>query len=243
MHAAADLKSRSGRSEPLNRAQCVMHLSQLRPSAILVDLDGTIVDSEPLWEEAGRMLAKELGLPFNAEIRAQTIGTPASAWVPSWLAQAGSQATVAEVAAELEAFVIAGISKNFTYRPGAELLLESIANSPLPSALVSASSRLLVDTVLDALPEGIFDASVSGEDVENPKPDPEPYILGAALLGTAPENCLAIEDSVVGGRSAAAAGCTVLWVPTDPLSEADEAWIVLESLKDMNTDVFASFPD
>lgn len=211
------------------------------PAAVLVDMDGTLLDSERLWEDAQRRLAEELGLLFDAEIRATTIGTPAEAWLPGWIARAESGASLAELVARIEDEVVGGLTLEVSLRPGAQALLEALASSPIPSALVSASVRRIMDAALDEIVPCPFSAVVSGSDVSAPKPHPDPYLLAARLLGVDASNCLAIEDSVTGARSASAAGCAVVWIPTSPAWTADPDWCVLDSLEQLDLTAMGSW--
>ena len=209
------------------------------PTAVLLDMDGTLIDTEPLWERAQVRLAREFGVPFGAEDRAATIGTPASSWLPGWLASAGlgsGDEVVAEAAARIEAEVLAAVSENLLLKKGAATLLEELVDRKAPCALVSASPRRLVDAVLAQLDPAPFVGSISGDDVARPKPDPEPYLAAARLVGARPEHTVAIEDSLTGARSASRAGCRVLWVPTDSASAAEEHWKVLGSLSEIDLD-------
>ena len=220
-----------------------LHPAFTDPAAVLVDMDGTLIDSECLWEEAQRRLAEEMGLRFDAEIRAATVGTPAEAWLPGWIAKAESDASLSELIARIEDEVVAGLGQEVRLRPGAQALLDALASSPKPSALVSASVRRIMDAALAGIAPCTFSAVVSGNDVPNPKPHPDPYLLAARMLGVDASLCLAIEDSVTGARSAAAAGCAVVWIPTSPISAAEPGWHVLNSLEDLDLALLGSRPE
>jgi HAD superfamily hydrolase (TIGR01509 family) len=101
------------------------------------------------------------------------------------------------------------------WRPGARELLTAVRAAGLPTALVTATRRLLVDVVLDTLDRANFDAVVCGDEVSRAKPDPTPYRAAARALGADPRVCVAIEDSPTGVTSARAAGCVVVAVPHD----------------------------
>ena len=110
--------------------------------------------------------------------------------------------------------VVRRIRAEVPWRPGARELLTALREAGVPTALVTMSYRPITDAVGDALPGGAFDLIVSGEDVTHGKPHPEPYLMGAAGLGLAPDECIAIEDSEPGARSAAAAGAQTIVVPS-----------------------------
>lgn len=92
-------------------------------------------------------------------------------------------------------------------------MLTTVRDAEIPSALVTMSWRRFADEVVACLPDGVFTATVVGDEVAEGKPHPEPYLLAAEKLGVNPRDCLAIEDSPTGARSALAAGCWVLGVP------------------------------
>ena len=114
---------------------------------------------------------------------------------------------------ELLARVISRVTEHVPWRPGARELLSALRDEGVPSALVTMSWRSLADAVVGALPEGTFAAVVTGDEVSHGKPHPEPYRAAARLLGVSPEDCVAIEDSPTGVRSAVAAGVPTLAVP------------------------------
>ena len=101
------------------------------------------------------------------------------------------------------------------WRPGAQELLETLAASEIPLALVTNTRRTLTEQALKTIGSHYFAVSVCGDEVPDGKPAPDPYLRAAELLGVAPGDCLAIEDSVTGAQSADAAGCVVLVVPND----------------------------
>jgi HAD superfamily hydrolase (TIGR01509 family) len=119
----------------------------------------------------------------------------------------------ADIVEQLLDMVIEQIRVAVPWRPGAVDLLEDLHAAGVPCALVTMSYRRFVDPILEALPEGLFTAVVTGDAVERGKPYPDPYLKAARLLGVDPADCLAIEDSNTGARSAESAGCVVLCVP------------------------------
>jgi HAD superfamily hydrolase (TIGR01509 family) len=113
----------------------------------------------------------------------------------------------------LLADVVAHVGGDVTWQAGALDLLSALHRAGVPTALVTMSWRPLVDPVLAALPVGAFDVVVTGDEVDNGKPHPEPYLRAASMLRVDPTRCVAIEDSPSGAASAEAAGCAVLVVP------------------------------
>ncbi len=113
----------------------------------------------------------------------------------------------------MQSHVRAGVEAAPLWRPGAVELLAEVRAAGVPTGLVTMSYRELTDAVVAALPDGSFQAVVSGDEVTRGKPHPEPYLLAAERLGVDPLCCVAIEDSVTGATSARDAGCAVLVVP------------------------------
>jgi HAD superfamily hydrolase (TIGR01509 family) len=118
-----------------------------------------------------------------------------------------------EIIEELLARVIVQVREHVPWRPGARELLASLREAGVPSALVTMSWRSLADAVVAALPEGTFEVLITGDEVEHGKPHPEPYLAAARALGVEVADCVAIEDSPTGVRSAVTAGVPTLAVP------------------------------
>ncbi len=109
--------------------------------------------------------------------------------------------------------VVRRVADQLPWRPGAPELLAECVAADVPCVLVTMSWRRLADAVIASAPAGSFVASVTGDEVRNGKPDPEPYLAAAAAIGVDPATCVAIEDSPTGVASALAAGCATLGVP------------------------------
>ncbi|WP_031290150.1 HAD family hydrolase [Leucobacter sp. UCD-THU] len=183
------------------------------PAAVLWDMDGTVIDSEPLWLEAELSMLSRYGIELTAEVRDRMIGSGLRNAAVIFQ-QMGVPLGVDEIIAEWETAVIAGLREaGPQWRPGAVELLESLATAGIPSALVTMAVRSIADTVVGLLPEGLFRGIVAGDEVEHEKPDPDPYLRGAALLGVPIERCLAIEDSFTGLAAAHSSGAVAIGVP------------------------------
>ena len=182
--------------------------------AVLFDLDGTLVDSEPVWDDALRVLARELGAELSDRARAATVGTNVDVSVGIVHADLGrpdadplaSGERLVELARER-------FARGLVWRPGARELVDAVRGAGIPTALVTNTHRPLVRVALGPLLDELFDVSVCGDEVRLPKPHPEPYLTAAALLGADPGDTVAVEDSPTGVASAEAAGCQVLVVP------------------------------
>jgi HAD superfamily hydrolase (TIGR01509 family) len=177
-------------------------------------MDGLLIDSEPLWLEAETAVMARLGAGWTTADQAQLLGGSLQRTVRYLLAKA-TRPTPPEVVGEwLMSDIVARVRRDgVPLRPGARELLASAAQAGLPCALVTSSERGFMDAVLAST--GLrFDALVCADDVTNTKPDPEPYLLAAKLVGTPPGDCFALEDSPNGVASAEAAGCRVIVVPS-----------------------------
>jgi HAD superfamily hydrolase (TIGR01509 family) len=132
--------------------------------------------------------------------------------------------------------VTAAVERSVPWRPGAVELLAGLRERGVPCALVTMSYRRFVAPILSALPAGTFEQVVTGDAVLHGKPHPEPYLKAARALGVDPADCLAIEDSNTGARSAEAAGCTVLVVPNHVPVLPGERRVFADSLVGLGVD-------
>ena len=183
------------------------------PVAILWDMDGTLVDTEPYWVAAEHALVEEAGGQWSDELAEQVIGN--SLYATARFIRANSPVTLGpeEIVHDLMDRVIERIRDEIPWRPGArELLLEATA-AGIPCALVTMSWTRLVEPVLEQLPDGVFATVASGDVVAHGKPHPEPYLHATRALQVAPGECLAIEDSPTGVQSSTTAGVPTLAVP------------------------------
>lgn len=183
------------------------------PAAVLWDMDGTIVDTEPYWIAAEHDIVEAAGGVWNAEFAHELVGKDLLVSAEFIRAHSPIEAAPEEIVAMLLERVIVSVRHHVPWRPGARELLTDLAAHGVPSALVTMSWRSFADAVLAALPEGTFAAVVTGDEVEHGKPHPEPYWAAARALGVDPVDCVAIEDSPTGVRSAVAAGVPTLAVP------------------------------
>jgi HAD superfamily hydrolase (TIGR01509 family) len=184
-----------------------------RPAAVLWDMDGTLVDTEPYWIEAEFDIADKFGGAWNREHSMHLVGhdlLDAGRYIREHM---GIDLEPSVIVEELLDRVIEHIQREVPWRPGAVELLADLNRLGVPCALVTMSYKRFVAPILAALPEGAFRSVVTGDAVSQGKPHPEPYLKAARNLGVDPGECLAIEDSNTGARSAVAAGCTVLVVP------------------------------
>ena len=186
--------------------------------AVLFDMDGTLVDSEKLWEVALQVLYSRLGGELTPAVREATVGGSAESLMQIIYTDLGLNPDADEMAAHsdwLHDYTADLFDGGLPWCDGARELLDTLADSAVPMALVTNTRRALTERALDSIGRHYFAASVCGDEVVRAKPGPDPYQRAAALLGFDPAQCLAIEDSVTGAASAEDAGCPVLVVPND----------------------------
>ena len=176
-------------------------------------MDGTIVDTEPYWIAAEHDIVEEHGGTWSEELSHQLVGQDLLVAATFIRDNSAVEWSPEQIVDEMLGRVIVKVREHMPWRPGARELLTALKEEGVPSALVTMSWRSLADAVLAALPDGTFDVVVTGDEVSHGKPHPEPYRAAARLLGVAPEDCVAIEDSPTGVRSAVAAGVPTLAVP------------------------------
>jgi HAD superfamily hydrolase (TIGR01509 family) len=201
--------------------------------AVLFDMDGLLIDSEPLWLEAETAVMVRLGAGWSTADQAQLLGGSLDRTVRYLLAKATRPAPPATVAEWLMSGMAERVlTGGVPIQPGARELLAEVTDAGLPHALVTSSERRFMNAVL-ARTGMRFDATVCADDVSVTKPDPEPYLLAAKLLGVEPGSCFALEDSPNGVASAQAAGCQVFAVPSLIPIEPAPGRIVVGSLLDL----------
>ncbi len=188
-----------------------------QPAAVLFDMDGTLVDSEKVWDVALRELAVHAGGSLSEPARTAMVGTSMAVSMQILHDDLGMPwRDAAADASWLEArvhFLFGG--GGLVWRPGAMELIREVRAAGVPTALVTSTRRKLVEVALDTLGRDSFDVVVCGDEVTHAKPDPTPYLTAAELLGVAVTDCVAIEDSPTGVASAHASGAAVLAVPCE----------------------------
>jgi HAD superfamily hydrolase (TIGR01509 family) len=201
------------------------------PAAVLWDLDGTLVDTEPAWFDAEHEIVAEHGGTWTDEDAHALVGSPLLVSAEYIRARGGVDLPPEEIVEQLLDRVVAAVRRRVPWRPGARELLDEIGARGLPCALVTMSYARLAAAVTDQLPPGTFAAVVTGDEVRHGKPHPEPYLTAAARLGLAPQACLAIEDSPTGVASAVAAGVPVVAVPAVVPVPPGRGYVVVPTLR------------
>ncbi|WP_328316592.1 HAD family hydrolase [Streptomyces sp. NBC_00388] len=202
--------------------------------AVLLDMDGTLVDTEGIWWDAEVDVFAALGHRLDESWRETVVGGPMTRSAGYLIEVTGADITLPELTTLLNDRFEARISGGVPLMPGALRLLTELAAHGVPTALVSASHRRIIDRVLTSLGPANFSLTVAGDEVARTKPHPEPYLAAAAGLGADPARCAVIEDTATGVAAAEAAGCRVVAVPSvTPIAAADGR-VVVGSLEEVD---------
>ncbi|MEV5747056.1 HAD family phosphatase [Actinoallomurus sp. NPDC052308] len=213
-------------------------------NAVVFDLDGVLVDSEPVWEEVRRAFVADHGGRWQPDTQQRLMGMSTSEWAAYLSGELGVRMPADEVARGVVEQMARRYEDGVPLMPGAVEAVRRLA-SRWPLGLASSSPRALIDVVLDrtGLAES-FRATVSTEEVARGKPAPDGYLLAARRLGVDPVGCAAVEDSSNGLRSAHAAGMRVIAVPHPRYPPAPDALAlaayVAEDLEDLTPDRVAA---
>jgi HAD superfamily hydrolase (TIGR01509 family) len=200
-------------------------------AAVLFDMDGLLVDTEPLWLETETEVMARLGATWTVQDQEALLGGSMRRTVSYLLSKATRPAPPLSVERWLNEGMLQRVQDGrVVVQPGARELLAAVARAGLPHALVTSSQRLFAEAVLAST--GLaFPVTVCAEDVSVTKPDPEPYLLAAKLLEADPARCVALEDSPNGVASATAAGCYVVAVPSLVVIPPAPGRLVVPSLR------------
>jgi HAD superfamily hydrolase (TIGR01509 family) len=185
-----------------------------KPSfAVLFDMDGTIIDSEPYWMASEQALAAEHQGTWTQDDARTIIGLSLDKSAEVFKDRTNVPLETDEIVNRLSNEVQSRLEKVIPWRPGAKELLLDLKKHNVKTALVTMSLHRMAKQVVDAIPFDAFDVIVAGDDVTRGKPHPEAYEKAAALLGFDPKKCIAFEDSSTGLASAEAAGTYAIGVP------------------------------
>jgi len=213
--------------------------------AVVFDMDGVLIDSEPVWERVRRGFVASRCGRWPADAQDRMMGMSTAEWSAYISADFGVGLTPQQVAEQVIAAMAAEYGEHLPLLPGAIDAVRSLAGR-WPLGVASSSPRSLIETVLSTADLGsAFGAVVSSEEVPRGKPAPDVYLAAAERLSVSPKACAAIEDSSNGLRSAAAAGFTVIAIPRPEYPPAPDALasarVVLSSLTDLTPHTIASF--
>ena len=180
--------------------------------AVIFDLDGTLVDSEPLWARAETEVAARGGITWSIEEAMACFGKPLTLTIQA-IIDKGLDLTIDEAVDQMLEAMTSFYHHGVPWLPGALELLHALREESIPTALGTMSYRRLAAQVQVAAPEGSLCVTVTGDEINHGKPDPEVFVTAAAQLGLSPSEVLIVEDSPTGIGAAVAAGATVLAVP------------------------------
>lgn len=183
------------------------------PAAILFDHDGTLVDTEPVWAAAKVALAADFGGTWTEQDTLDCLGLSMQ-FTLDRLRERGVNLPDEEINDLLVAKVHETLAQQpVEFLPGIERFLSEVREAQIPAAVVTNATTSVARRTADAAPEGTFSVIIGNDETTHPKPNPQPYLLAAERLGVDPTQCVAIEDSPSGVRSATAAGMRVIVVP------------------------------
>ncbi len=182
--------------------------------AVLLDMDGTLVDTEGFWWDVEAEVFASLGHTLDESWRHVVVGGPMTRSAGFLIEATGADIALGELTVLLNNGFERRIDQGLPLMPGAARLLAELSEQNIPTALVSASHRRIIDRVMTRLGPQYFALSVAGDEVARTKPHPDPYLMAAAGLGADPARCAVVEDTATGIAAAEAAGCHVVAVPS-----------------------------
>jgi HAD superfamily hydrolase (TIGR01509 family) len=214
-----------------------------RPTAVILDLDGVLLDSEVVWNEARRELVTESGGHWRADAQRAMMGMSSVEWSRYMRDQLGVPLSAEEIRAAVVERLERGYRERLPLLPGACEAVRSLA-SRYPLALASSANRSIIALVLRLADlADCFQAAVSSEEVPRGKPAPDVYLEAARRISKAPASCAAVEDSANGIRAAEAARMRVIAIPNRAFPPDDEALthadVVLASIEELDPEVVA----
>ncbi len=211
------------------------------PAALLLDLDGTLVETEPIWQEVQSRIVQSLGGSWSAQFNQQLIGVSLLEGSELIKQLTSSDLDATEIGKWVMRDMIAAVSKGTAAaRPGAVHLFHLAEDLEIPTAVVTSSARNLARAALKSLGGVKPDVLVAGDEVHQSKPNPEGYLTAAEQLGAAIEDCVVIEDSPAGILAGIASGAHTIAVPNHAEITPGLAVRVLDSLTDIDEDYLRS---
>lgn len=211
--------------------------------AVLLDMDGTLVDTEGFWWDVEVEVFAELGHRLGEEHRDVVVGGPMTRSAGYLIEATGADIALGELIGLLNARFGQRIRGGVPLMPGAARLLAELSAHRVPTALVSASHRSIIDRMLRSLGPHRFALTVAGDELERTKPHPDPYLVAASRLGADPARCAVLEDTATGVASAEAAGCPVVAVPSVSPIEPVPGRTLVNSLKEVDLPLLRSVID
>ena len=203
------------------------------PAAVLWDMDGTLIDSEPYWMKSEGAFAKANNTIWTEQDGLSLVGMSLYDSSKIIKERVGSDLEPEQIIEKLTDEVTAQLKQEIFWRPGAKELLLLLRKKKIKTALVTMSMHRMAKQVAASIGFDAFDVIVAGDDVRHGKPHPEPYLKAAELLGEKPEDCVAFEDSLTGLRSAEAANTKAVGVKNIveiPMEPGRILWPTLEGV-------------
>ena len=212
-------------------------------AAVLFDMDGLLIDSEPIWYAVEAAAVERMGGTWAPEHQIALVGGTLDASCRYMIELTGANVAVSELSDLLIADMAAAFRDGLPpVHDGALELIDGVRAAGMRTGLVSSSYRVIVDAALDLLGRERFDISIAGDEVMRGKPDPEPYRTACDRLGVAAGDTVVLEDAASGVISAEAAGCVVVAVPSVAPIEATARRAVVRRLADVDVDWLLSLP-
>lgn len=206
-------------------------------------MDGTLIDSEPLWLKAEIEIMAEVGCSWSAQDQVNCLGGPAERTENYMQERSKYVKPHGYFIQRLHEVMKSKIANELTFIPNAFELVENCRVHGVKIGLVTASSRELMEIVLTRFEPDTFHVAVSRDDVEKSKPDPAPYLLAAKILNVEITECVVIEDSLTGVESGLRAGAQVIGIPHLVEMQEVENLRIVNSLNDLNLEqLFSWYP-
>jgi len=209
--------------------------------AVLFDMDGLFIDSEPDWHDAESSIMKSNGYDWAPQDQLQCLGGPLTRVTEYMSKCLDGRKSPDQLGKLIVDEMVRRLSGQVAKMPGAVEFSRKVADANIPQALVSASPRVIVDAVLTGMTEKYFAKSVASGDIERTKPFPDPYLHAAKLLGVDIQKCIIFEDSPTGLTAARASGAFVVGIPHYVVVEEEARLKIIKSFSDIGLEDLESW--
>lgn len=209
--------------------------------AVLFDMDGLFIDSEPDWHDAESSIMKSNGYDWAPQDQLQCLGGPLTRVTEYMSKCLEGRKSPDQLGKLIVDEMVRRLSGQVAKMPGAVEFSRKVADANIPQALVSASPRVIVDAVLTGMTEKYFAKSVASGDIERTKPFPDPYLHAAKLLGVDIQKCIIFEDSPTGLTAARASGAFVVGIPHYVAVEEEARLKIIKSFSDIGLEDLESW--
>jgi HAD superfamily hydrolase (TIGR01509 family) len=209
--------------------------------AVLFDMDGLFIDSEPDWHDAESSIMKSNGYDWAPQDQLQCLGGPLTRVTEYMSKCLEGRKSPDQLGKLIVDEMVRRLSGQVAKMPGAVEFSRKVADANIPQALVSASPRVIVDAVLTGMTEKYFAKSVASGDIERTKPFPDPYLHAAKLLGVDIQKCIIFEDSPTGLTAARASGAFVVGIPHYVVVEEEARLKIIKSFSDIGLEDLESW--